>query len=765
MSETTTQSPVAASEPSPASEEKVTQRHKTYQHPTEYVVMPAAQKDSQQTTFSATKAFLDTPSWLKVVCGIALALMANQLRLAPSGILHKLYLSDISFLVAAGLALCFLFRKKHRLIHLPYLCLVPVIFASFSNLMNGTGMQGLAEACQMAATFVGGIVLFAFMLRHMPLTTLLGVTGGLLLNLIAATVQDVLYGAFITIAPKDIMELPYGIGQSVTGLFRSKIAFSCYMAAVLSWAIPLWLSAPFKGRKQRMLRVTACFVLAFWGIYLIPHAMFAILAAAIVITTAFTINRTRGIIVAFGVALAILSVICVPDSLHFESWNATISPLKGYNFVPDASVLFNTPKPIHAESPSPQAHELKTCHYDFIAALRLAATHAWFGVGSGNYQKEIGAAYALDEDREFGQLASTRINDIETDSQAGWGIIAATLGFPALFCFAYFFLSALGKNLKRIHDDFEDGFFMHIGGAAAITVFFLALFLCDPLIRGLCWFFALALASAETGPVLRVSSVYRNWNTFTRPRLLQFFIIAMLFLACVPSGPAVSRLMVSPDTEKPAPASKHKPVVKPAEKPTEAAEKPAEATEAKPAEATEAKPAAKPAATESPLPPEAIVAEDSDELFIVFNADKATDITMPMRKADDDSGTYEKGLLVIPDQTGVPPAGKNPALEYGGAVFHFVVSRETTAYVWCSVMWDGSCGNTLDVRLDNEEMTYTVGNDGTYNAWHWQKSPKSCKLTPGRHRLEVLNREDGIKLAQVLLLNDKDYIPDGVEGE
>jgi hypothetical protein len=62
-------------------------------------------------------------------------------------------------------------------------------------------------------------------------------------------------------------------------------------------------------------------------------------------------------------------------------------------------------------------------------------------------------------------------------------------------------------------------------------------------------------------------------------------------------------------------------------------------------------------------------------------------------------------------------------------------------------------------------MTYTVGNDGTYNAWHWQKSPKSCKLTPGRHKLEVLNREDGIKLSQVLLLNDKDYIPDGVEGE
>ncbi|MBR4222003.1 MAG: hypothetical protein IKR81_12645, partial [Victivallales bacterium] len=146
-------------------------KQRTFQHPNDYVVMPAAQQHSQRTTFSATKAFLDTPSWLKVVCGIALALMANQLRLAPSGILHKLYLSDIAFLVSIVLALVFLFQKKYRQIHLPYLCLVPVICASISNCITGTGMQGFAEACQMAVTFIGGIVLFAFMLRHMPLTT------------------------------------------------------------------------------------------------------------------------------------------------------------------------------------------------------------------------------------------------------------------------------------------------------------------------------------------------------------------------------------------------------------------------------------------------------------------------------------------------------------------------------------------------------------------------------------------------------------------
>ncbi|MBP5638181.1 MAG: hypothetical protein J6X55_01785, partial [Victivallales bacterium] len=651
--------PISAMKPvsakTPTRTHKSTTHPKSFQHPNDYIVMPAAQDHSQNTTFSATKSFLDTPSWLKIVCGISLSLMANQLNLAPSGILHKLYLSDIAFLLAIIPIVFFLLRKPHRYIHLPLLCLLPVIVVSISNFFTGTGLGGVVESCQTAATFIGGTVLFAFMLRYMPLTALLGVTIGLVLNLLAASIQDILYGAFITIAPKDIMELPYGIGKSMTGLFRSKIAFSCYVTIILSWIIPLWLSAPFSSRTQRTYRLTLCFFLVLWGICMIPHAMFAILASVITIVSAFAIRRPKGVIIACGVFLAFLAVLFIPAQLHYESWKATVSPLKGYNYVPDASILFNQPSPVQSSEPSPFANQLKSCHYELIAALRLAASQPLCGVGSGNYQKEIGAAYSLNEDRNWCQLPVQRINDIETDSQAGWGILAATIGFPGLIAIAYFLLAALGKNLKRIHDDMEDGFFLHIGGAASLTAFILVMFLCDPTIRGLCWFLALALASAETGPVMRLSSIHLNWNIFTRIRLVELFVIAMLFIACIPAGSAINSRMKNQCQKNPKQATPAcKPVKKSSETTSESLETatppsvvpeasntpPAPNLPAADASKTASEPLAAttaPAATEAPLPPQAVIAEDSDELFVVFNADKATDITMPMRKEDDDS--------------------------------------------------------------------------------------------------------------------------------
>ena len=74
-------------------------------------------------------------------------------------------------------------------------------------------------------------------------------------------------------------------------------------------------------------------------------------------------------------------------------------------------------------------------------------------------------------------------------------------------------------------------------------------------------------------------------------------------------------------------------------------------------------------------------------------------------------------------------------------------------------------GNTIDIRIDDEKKSVTVGNDGTYNAWHWMKSPKSYKLRAGKHKLYILNREDGIKFAQVFITNDKDLVPQGFEEE
>ena len=68
--------PISAMKPvsakTPTRTHKSTTHPKSFQHPNDYIVMPAAQDHSQDTTFSATKSFLDTPSWLKIVCELRL---------------------------------------------------------------------------------------------------------------------------------------------------------------------------------------------------------------------------------------------------------------------------------------------------------------------------------------------------------------------------------------------------------------------------------------------------------------------------------------------------------------------------------------------------------------------------------------------------------------------------------------------------------------------------------------------------------------------
>lgn len=730
------------------------------------------------------------PFSLKLLCALALILMANQLKLPVEAtsktteILAKISISELAF-IAAFIPTAFYFFSKRLTLHLPWLCVLPVIAMAASNILAGTRLQGAIETAQLAMMLVGGVSLFAFMYRDMPLTTLVAVTLGLVSNLIVALIQDIHSGAFLTLAPKDVVELKYGVGAAMTGLFRSKIAFSLYLAATMAWLFPQWIAYPIRKPIPSMLRYAICISVAAWAIFAIPYAPLTLLAAFIIIVAGFASRCFDGICATLAVALALLFAVYIPGNLHLEAWKATISPLKGYDYIPDAKVLFNQTKPIISSDVSYSAHELKTCHYDFAAAIRLACENPLSGVGSGNYQKRIGKAYSINEEKRYGQLPKPVLNDIETDSQAGWGILLATLGFPATIAFALMLVAAIGANAKRITEDLLDYRQIHLGSTLALVVFALAMFITDPLTKGIGWYLALAIASAVTSPRTRQHSFTTPWNEFNPWKLLILFAVVALAIvatAFAPKSNDEDHMLITPsehmmqteiseqeqlaqetsdeqsqDGEKQDSVGISTPANKQANAP---AEVPENATQPQ----TEDKPAEQPTPQQNEVDPALVlVAPENEDLFLLFNMDKATQVTMPMRKAVDENGDFSNGLLVIPDGTGVPPAGKNPALEHGGAVFHFEVKQETTAYLWFNVMWDGSCGNTLDVKVDDDKMSYTVGNDGTYNAWHWQKSPKSYKLTPGRHKITVLNREDGIKLAQVLLLQDKEYIPEGVE--
>jgi hypothetical protein len=99
------------------------------------------------------------------------------------------------------------------------------------------------------------------------------------------------------------------------------------------------------------------------------------------------------------------------------------------------------------------------------------------------------------------------------------------------------------------------------------------------------------------------------------------------------------------------------------------------------------------------------------------------------------------------------------------AGFAFEVEKEGTYYLWGRVWWDGECSNSFFMTLD-DGLPFVFGEDATYNAWHWVKAPprlKQLNLSKGKHKLTIKNREDGVRLDEILLVLDKNYVPVAIE--
>ena len=130
-----------------------------------------------------------------------------------------------------------------------------------------------------------------------------------------------------------------------------------------------------------------------------------------------------------------------------------------------------------------------------------------------------------------------------------------------------------------------------------------------------------------------------------------------------------------------------------------------------------------------------------------------------VKPVDDASGG---AYLEIPEKSGNPPD-----LNAGKAVLAVDVSEDGSYFFWLRAYWEGECSNSLQVRID-DRPPFVVGEDGTYHTWHWVKYPMSRlttlpALSRGRHTLTLLNREDGVRMDQILLTTDKRFVPVGIE--
>lgn len=122
------------------------------------------------------------------------------------------------------------------------------------------------------------------------------------------------------------------------------------------------------------------------------------------------------------------------------------------------------------------------------------------------------------------------------------------------------------------------------------------------------------------------------------------------------------------------------------------------------------------------------------------------------------SGASNEAYIEIPEGRGNPPA-----VMTGKAVITLNIPTENAYTIWCRVYWEGECSNSFNVQID-ERPVFLLGEDATFKTWHWVRYPVTrtaapVVLTKGSHTFTFLNREDGVRLDQILLSADKRFVP------
>lgn len=145
----------------------------------------------------------------------------------------------------------------------------------------------------------------------------------------------------------------------------------------------------------------------------------------------------------------------------------------------------------------------------------------------------------------------------------------------------------------------------------------------------------------------------------------------------------------------------------------------------------------------------------SQGISICLEAENADSLDAPIRLRDDAEASNGK-CVEIPRKAGNPPEVQ------GRAVYSITIENPGEYILWGRVWWEDSCGNSLSLVMDGGNA-FTFGQDSTYKYWHWVPGP-TYTLGKGTHSLDILNREDGVRLDQVFLTQDKDYVPVGFEG-
>jgi hypothetical protein len=141
---------------------------------------------------------------------------------------------------------------------------------------------------------------------------------------------------------------------------------------------------------------------------------------------------------------------------------------------------------------------------------------------------------------------------------------------------------------------------------------------------------------------------------------------------------------------------------------------------------------------------------------VCFEAEGASATVSPVKKVTPGANAkYSgRGYLDIPwDQ--------NKTKGVGSATIRVNVKTPGTYYLWARTYWANGCGNSIGVSVNGSD-SITLGEDGTYDKWHWVGGNARVELKAGVNTFVVKNRETGVRVDQIFLCQDGDYTPTGI---
>ncbi len=144
----------------------------------------------------------------------------------------------------------------------------------------------------------------------------------------------------------------------------------------------------------------------------------------------------------------------------------------------------------------------------------------------------------------------------------------------------------------------------------------------------------------------------------------------------------------------------------------------------------------------------------ADGAKVCFEAEKPVRIESPLRKTmNKDAKASAKSFLEIPwDQ--------NKSAGQGSATYTFNAPKAGVYTLWARCFWANGCGNSILASVNGSDGKI-LGEDGTYDAWHWVGGRARVKLQAGKNTLVLKNRETGVRVDQFFLTQDGDYNPVG----